>query len=78
MEQAEKKNDGLLSLKQWIDQFPERFPINYQKLDEEVITPSAVDSAFLGKYAQCSAYRAKGYMVFMHHFPISKPQMDHE
>lgn len=78
MEKNEKKAEGLLSLKQWIDKFPERFPLNYYKLDEEKVSSKAIDPEFLNRYARCSAYGAKGYLVFMHHFPISKPEMSYE
>lgn len=78
MEQNEKKTETMLSLKQWVHKFPERFPLNYYKMDEEKIIPTEIDSNFLDKYAKCSAYSAKGYLVFMHHFPISKPEMSYE
>lgn len=77
MEEKDEKKP-LLSLKQWVHKFPERFPVNYYQMDEETVNPTVMDTPFTEKYAKCSSYRAEGYLVFMHHFPISKPEMNHE
>lgn len=71
--EADKKE--FLSLKQLVNKFPERFPVNYRTLDEDPITPSLAPVDFFKGYAHCSAYKSKGYFVFMHHFPISKPEL---
>lgn len=70
--EAEKE---LLSLKQLVDKFPERFPVNFRTLDEDQITTSSKPVDFFEGYARCGAYKSKGYFVFMHHFPISKPEL---
>lgn len=78
MKRREKRSRPLQSLKHWISEYPERFPVNYRKLDEQEITPEARDANFLEAYAKCSAYKAEAFLLFMHHFPISKPEKSHE
>ena len=75
MKKEAEKQKELLSLKQLVDKFPDRFPVNYRTLDEDPITPSSGPVDFFKGYAQCSSYKSKGYFVFMHHFPISKPEL---
>jgi hypothetical protein len=70
----QQKIKKLLSLRQLVCKYPKRFPVNYRTLDEDTIAaPTATD--FFEGHAQCSAYKSKGYFVFMHHFPISKPEL---
>lgn len=65
----------LLSLKQLVDKYPERFPVNYKTLDEGIVNPVPVIIDFFKGYAICSAYKSQGYFLFIHHFPISKPEL---
>ena len=65
----------LLSLKQLVNRYPERFPIYYKTLDEDIINSVSTNPDFFKGYAQCTAYKSKGYFLFMHHFPISKPEL---
>ena len=78
MKKEQTKAKPILSLKQSVHEFPQRFPLNYSTLDEECVSGQDADTSFFDAYAQCSAYRSKGYFVFMHHFPISKPGPSHE
>jgi hypothetical protein len=78
MEKEEKQKVPLLSLRELVNKFPERFPINYRTLDEDKMDTASAKPTVLSRYAQCSAYKSKGYFLFVHHFPISKPEVNHE
>lgn len=71
----ETEKAALQSLKQFVDKYPERFPVNYRSLDEDHIDPIESSPDFFEGYAKCSAYKSKGYFLFTHHFPISKPEL---
>ncbi|HET6225790.1 MAG TPA: hypothetical protein VFF27_05895 [Bacteroidia bacterium] len=75
MKKEEQKIKPLLSLKQLVANYPERFPVYYRNMDEDAITHTPEIADFFEGYTTCSAYKSKGYFLFLHHFPISKPQL---
>lgn len=75
MKKKEQKINPLLSLKQLVVKYPERFPVYYRNMDEEAVGSAPAEVDFFEGYATCSAYKSKGYFLFIHHFPISKPEL---
>jgi hypothetical protein len=75
MKKEIQKGGPLLSLKQLVANYPERFPVYYRSMDEDTVNPAPAPVDFFEGYATCSAYKSKGYFLFMHHFPISKPEL---